>query len=193
MTDLETNACKQDLQCSESSPLVRAPNEISTGESADISTGTTIINSIVEGVEYLADQAHETATGDKVVFEMGMTNNLSILPSDLQEMAEHFDTQDTDSLTVISEQDLEVGEQDNLLGTKSNTAANSNSSSTPLHAYITLLGAVFSLSSIGPSLRLQARVEPTLKIYWRMTGTYLVLGPLALSGGTSSIEPLASG
>lgn len=49
----------------------------------------------------------------------------------------------------------------------------------PTHAYVTLATAVIALSSIGPSLDLQHGVSPMLKIYWRMSGTWAVLLPMA--------------
>jgi drug/metabolite transporter (DMT)-like permease len=49
----------------------------------------------------------------------------------------------------------------------------------PLSAYLLLLSAVISLSSIGPLLKLQQDVTPTMKIVWRMAGTAILLLPLA--------------
>lgn len=48
----------------------------------------------------------------------------------------------------------------------------------PTHAYVTLATAVIALSSVGPSLDLQHGVAPVLKIYWRMTGTWMTLLPV---------------
>lgn len=64
------------------------------------------------------------------------------------------------------------------------TIADTSSSSSPpdaipTHAYVTLATAVIALSSVGPSLDLQHGVAPVLKIYWRMTGTWMTLFPIA--------------
>lgn len=49
----------------------------------------------------------------------------------------------------------------------------------PLSAYILLVTAIVSLSSIGPLLNLQEGINPILKIYWRMSATAMALLPLA--------------
>lgn len=49
----------------------------------------------------------------------------------------------------------------------------------PQSAYLLLTIAVVSLSSIGPLLVLQHDATPTMKVVWRMTGTSMLLLPLA--------------
>lgn len=61
----------------------------------------------------------------------------------------------------------------------SSSSAPGNHPSIPTHAYLTLFTAVVALSSIGPSLDLQHGVSPVLKIFWRMTGTWMFLLPTA--------------
>ena len=51
---------------------------------------------------------------------------------------------------------------------------------TPLSAYLLLISAVAALSSVGPILDLQVGVDPILKIFWRMTGTVVILSPMAI-------------
>jgi len=58
-------------------------------------------------------------------------------------------------------------------------SSSSDVASIPVHAYVTLFTAVVALSSIGPSLDLQHGVAPVLKIFWRMTGTWMTLLPIA--------------
>jgi hypothetical protein len=51
----------------------------------------------------------------------------------------------------------------------------------PISVYFLLALALFSLSAIGgPLIKMQDGIEPTMKIVWRMTGTLLMLLPLAL-------------
>lgn len=61
-----------------------------------------------------------------------------------------------------------------------NHHAGDPTSAIPTHAYVTLATAVIALSSIGPSLDLQHGVAPILKIFWRMTGTWMTLSPIAI-------------
>ena len=49
----------------------------------------------------------------------------------------------------------------------------------PVSAYLLLLSAILSLSSIGPLLNVQNDVDSTLKITWRKTCTSIMLLPLA--------------
>ncbi|KAL7578544.1 hypothetical protein ACA910_011603 [Epithemia clementina (nom. ined.)] len=49
----------------------------------------------------------------------------------------------------------------------------------PMTAYVLLLSAVVSLSSIGPLLEIQNGVDPTMKVCWRTTATWVILLPLA--------------
>lgn len=59
------------------------------------------------------------------------------------------------------------------------TTSDTVSEGIPTHAYVTLATAVIALSSVGPTLDLQHGVAPILKIYWRMTGTWMTLFPIA--------------
>ncbi|CAB9501440.1 EamA-like transporter family [Seminavis robusta] len=56
-----------------------------------------------------------------------------------------------------------------------NFSSNFGDTGIPAHAYVTLATAVIALSSVGPSFDLQHGVAPILKVYWRMTGTWIVL------------------
>ncbi|CAB9501447.1 EamA-like transporter family [Seminavis robusta] len=212
-----------------------------------------LLGAIVEGVEYIAEQAQEAAggfkeviaetvetaqeaiveeaqevretwvealdakdDGESVIFEMGLTRNLSILPGDLEDVAGvHHHEVVEDAQTILPEVvgafpccpekihdccrptqanlmdsppqspkavkdfiDIESGEATPLVE-KPCTSTSTATATVPFHAYVTLLGAVVCLSSIGPSLDLQDGVDSSMKIYWRMTGTYMALLPFA--------------
>lgn len=145
------------------------------------------LDTITEGAERMADYAHDiydavaeeaheiqdtfmdelehNDAGDTMFFEMGLTRNLSILPSDLQEAADHqkHESKEGDETKPVLP----------LTGKEEPEAI-------PCNAYITLLLAVIALSSIGPSLAMQNGVNPIMKIFWRMTGTWMFLLPFAL-------------
>jgi hypothetical protein len=154
---------------------------------------------VVEGVETFTENAselgndykgafldnlHDKDEGNTVLYEMSMARNLSILPSDMEIFAEDM----TLTLPVFPAPKPGHRRKVSLVHTFTNEEGQQQevtvektvyTGKIPLHAYMTLLLAVICLSSIGPSLDFQKDVAPTMKIYWRMTATYLVLAPMA--------------
>lgn len=136
------------------------------------------IHNIEDG---LMEELHEADEGDVFFLEMSLTRNLSILPGDknlteaveeVQELVHpHHGAVDTTAPPGSDEEDgLEKHKQQ----------AVQQVPVTPFSAYILLISAVIALSSIGPFLDLQKGVSPCMKIYWRMTGTAMLLAPLAI-------------
>lgn len=137
-----------------------------------------VVEEIHHAEDALLEELKEADEGDVFFLEMSLTRNLSILPGDrnlaeaVNEAAElivpehHHEHDDKD--------DEEVGLDKDHYYKKQETTT------TPLSAYLLLISAVIALSSIGPFLDLQVDVEPCMKIYWRMTGTAMLLAPLAI-------------
>jgi len=157
------------------------------------SIGEALMDAIAEEYEVFAEEVHDVAEtfveelqekddGESVFFEMGLTRDLSILPSDMVDLANQ-QKEATTAAAAADEQErmqqlpLTSMDDDSLKPVKPD--ASIESQSIPLHAYLTLLSAVIALSSLGPTLGMQGGVEPTMKIYWRMTGTYMALFPFA--------------
>lgn len=125
-----------------------------------------VVEQYNEVKETFLDELHEADDGDMYFLDMALTRNLSILPSELREKAQQLA-----GPTTKTELDLE---------TLTLVEKAINPLKPPLSAYAGLALAVTSLSSIGPLLALQSDVSGTLKIFWRMCGTALVLLPLAI-------------
>lgn len=130
---------------------------------------------VESGVDELLEEAHDVAEvvieefqdaneSDFHYLEMGLTRNLSILPTDIVDVGTgdggHSVIGDDVSVMTLDTPKLEVV-------------------TTPISAYFLLLSAVISLSSIGPLLILQDDATPAMKIVWRMTGTSILLFPPA--------------
>uniref|UniRef100_A0A7S2USB4 EamA domain-containing protein n=1 Tax=Attheya septentrionalis TaxID=420275 RepID=A0A7S2USB4_9STRA len=109
---------------------------------------------------------------DTFILEMNITRSLSILPEDVIKAVQAMSAQFDDD--IEDEEDAAFGptELQKLSGGKLREKV-------PISAYFLLASAVFSLSAIGPLFKMQDGVEPTMKIFWRMTGTSLMLLPLA--------------
>jgi hypothetical protein len=91
--------------------------------------------------------------GDK---GFSLTRSLSVLPDDLDELIE------------------EVGLEVTL------EATGTRASGPPVVQYLGLLAAVAAVSSNATALHRLDDVAPPLKLFWRMTASYLVLAPLAI-------------
>ena len=163
------------------------------GNAADFAqdVGQAIADEAKDYREAFLDGLHDKNEGESVIYEMGMTRNLSLLPSDMEIFADDmtlpeeyaactiFPAPKRGHRRVVSQTHTfidEEGQQQEVIIEKTVYTG-----SIPFHAYFTLLIAVIALSSIGPSLEMQANVVPSMKIFWRMTATYIVLSPLALS------------
>ncbi len=91
--------------------------------------------------------------GDTGFFDMSMTRSLTILPDDLDELAE------------------EVG------GYVKDPTADTGP---PPFQYLALLSAVVAVSSNSTALHMLDGVAAPLKLYWRMTASYCALAPFAI-------------
>jgi drug/metabolite transporter (DMT)-like permease len=138
-----------------------------------VEDAATLMEGVVEEAhdvgETIMEELHEADEGDLHFLEMCMTRSLSILPGDLVD-ATLFQPPSQNVPTEEPHDDLEAQKK------KGEQACHP---ATPLSAYVLLLSAVISLSSIGPLLQLQQDVTPTMKIVWRMAGTAILLFPLA--------------
>ena len=123
----------------------------------------TVQENVMEEIQEVQDAfVEETDDNESSYFlEMSMARTWSILPSDLPDV-----TEAVDQVLGMPEKDkhIELGVTDRP--------------KIPFHAYILLALAVVSLSSIGPMLDLQQACSPTMKIFWRMSGTAMFLFPL---------------
>ena len=136
------------------------------------------------------DGLHDKDEGESVIYEMGMARNLSLLPSDMEMFADDmtqpdeyadyniFPAPEPGHRRVVSQTRKFIDEEGQQQ--KVSVERTIYTGVIPFHAYITLFIAVIALSSIGPSLDMQSNVVPSMKIFWRMTATYVVLSPLAL-------------
>jgi drug/metabolite transporter (DMT)-like permease len=139
------------------------------GEPEDAST---LMEGVVEEVQDVAEtileNLHQADEGDMHYLEMGLIRNMSILPGDIVDAAS---SQPPPYSQLPTTQD-----PDNL---KEGNKQEESTNKPPLSAYLLLLSAVISLSSIGPLLELQHDVSSTMKLFWRMAGASMLLFPLA--------------
>jgi len=112
------------------------------------------------------------------VLTMGLTKNLSLLPSkpEVVQAAEEMEDAVVSLRRRMSVSLPAVSESEQPSSPEKKEA----SGPVPLSAYLTLASAVTALSSIGPFLAKQQGVDATMKIVWRFQGTAVLLAPLAL-------------
>jgi drug/metabolite transporter (DMT)-like permease len=115
----------------------------------------------------------EADHGDLYFLDMSLVRGLSVLPQDIEDVAAMSNLASPSVLPQDEKEALPIRKQE--LAEQDATKPQQP----PLSAYLLLATAVISLSSIGPMLALQKDVTPTMKIYWRMAGTALVLVPFA--------------
>lgn len=89
--------------------------------------------------------------GETGNFDMGLVRSLSVLPDNVCDLANEIGMED-------EEKDGRV----------------------PILQYLVLLSAVAAISSNSTALHMLDGVPPPLKLFWRMTSSYIVLSPLAL-------------
>ena len=92
----------------------------------------------------LEELQHEEQDGEEYFIEMGLTRNVSILPSDIMDVA----AKNNPTPLATEDYDLEVCIDTKEMGFMVPEAI-------PVSAYFVLLGAVVSLASIGPLLQVQ--------------------------------------
>jgi len=93
--------------------------------------------------------------GETGFLDMSLTRSLSLLPDDLNELIEE-------------------------VGATSSTDEVATASSPPSFQYLALLVAVAAVSSNSTALHMLDGVSAPLKLYWRMTASYLALAPFAI-------------
>jgi drug/metabolite transporter (DMT)-like permease len=98
------------------------------------------------------DQMDKGGTG---FFDMAMTRSLSILPENIPDLAHEAGVPQKD------QQDERAGKG--------------------YVQYLALFSAVVAISSNSTALHMLDGVSPALKLYWRMTASYVALSPLAIN------------
>jgi len=139
-------------------------------------------------VEVATEEMINADDGDSFFLDMSLARNLSILPEDVVHIAE------TDISTTMhpTQGPSEEGEDaaDAEAATEvtplkgDNEATETKPDTKPavisrIVPYFQLASAVIALSSIGPILDMQKGCTPTMKIFWRMSTTSLILVPFA--------------
>jgi len=159
----------------------------------------TFHDSVVEEAEAVVEAAVEEMEhadeGQGFFLEMSLARNLSILPEDVVHIAE------TDVATVShpteelqpeeaageeAEEPVADEEETELMGLKIAAEEEIPKPEPPrparmhISAYLLLLSAVVSLSSIGPLLVRQEGCTSLMKVFWRTSATAAILLPFAL-------------
>lgn len=147
---------------------VAADGEFSLADvSAMVEVVETVVDAVKEGalevVEVVMEELQEANESDFHYLEMGLTRNLSILPEDI-------------IMSVVAEEGpLSVlGHTDDV-----SVLTQMEPSTTPISSYVLLFSAIVSLSAVGPLLEMQVDTTSAMKVVWRMTGTSILLLPLA--------------
>jgi len=113
-------------------------------------------------------------SGDAYFLDMGMSRSFSILPEQLTQLVE-------ETTGIILQKRGQQHEQqlpDEDSTDKQQQQQHEITEAAPLTfygPYLALLGAVLAVSSNGTALYLLKGVPPSLKLYWRMTATAMVL------------------
>jgi hypothetical protein len=137
---------------------------------------SSVVYQLKEAIHDELDEIENRA--DTFILEMNITRSLSILPEDVIKAVQAMSTEFDDNFE--DEEDAAFDPELQKLGGRKSFDGSASNKKIPISAYFLLASAVFSLSAIGPLFKMQDGVEPTMKIFWRMTGTSLVLLPLAL-------------
>ena len=147
---------------------------------ADVATH--VAENVVEEAHHIADdlveEMNELDQGESYFLDMSLARSLSIIPNDVVATAAAAAAAAAEAPeSVVDEAGVAIlpapppphEVEEEFLVAK-----------TPISAYFLLASAVVALSSIGPLLDLQQNVTPTMKIYWRMSATAMLLFPLAV-------------
>lgn len=135
-----------------------------------------------EVVDVVLAELYDADQGEMHYLEMGLTRNCSVIPSDVIDAASQQALPPTPPSS--DETDVEAATEPQ----KEKPAP-----APPISAYLVLLTAVISLSSIGPFLKLQSGVSPTMKIVWRQAATGLLLLPMVIIDFSRSGFPSLTG
>ena len=143
-----------------------------------------IVEEVKDVAEAFVEELVEADDGDTFFLDMGLARGMSILPDDVVCVAEATAPETTMVIPIPTtgnrEERVTDPEAKPLITTNEidvKLIASKAMSTTPTSAYILLVTAVMSLSSVGPLLNLQSGVNPLLKIYWWMSGTAMALVP----------------
>lgn len=156
-------------------------NKAEEGPLPDTTDRINVVEGVIEVAEALIEELYDVDEGETQHFlEMTLTRNLSILPGDVADAAVQAPPPPPPPPPSLSEKSDPCLEDTTALVAKEMDDNNKDNNHIPMSAYLLLLGAIVSLSAIGPLLQIQNGASPTLKIVWRMAGTSIVLLPLAI-------------
>eukprot|EP00543_Licmophora_paradoxa_P000779 CAMPEP_0202454834 /NCGR_PEP_ID=MMETSP1360-20130828/12473_1 /ASSEMBLY_ACC=CAM_ASM_000848 /TAXON_ID=515479 /ORGANISM="Licmophora paradoxa, Strain CCMP2313" /LENGTH=467 /DNA_ID=CAMNT_0049074245 /DNA_START=221 /DNA_END=1621 /DNA_ORIENTATION=- len=145
-----------------------------------------VVEEVQEAKESLMEELNDADQGEMFFLDMGLTRNLSILPSDVVDASAAAATEISQPTTIGENQSLREGSGEKPYGDaevglpSKEEVTKDTEGQPPLTAYLLLFSAVVSMSSIGPLLDMQESVDSMMKIYWRMTGTWMILIPFAV-------------
>eukprot|EP00543_Licmophora_paradoxa_P007218 CAMPEP_0202442162 /NCGR_PEP_ID=MMETSP1360-20130828/1620_1 /ASSEMBLY_ACC=CAM_ASM_000848 /TAXON_ID=515479 /ORGANISM="Licmophora paradoxa, Strain CCMP2313" /LENGTH=507 /DNA_ID=CAMNT_0049057435 /DNA_START=92 /DNA_END=1612 /DNA_ORIENTATION=- len=167
-----------------------------------------VVEEVQGARDSLMEELNDADQGEMFFLDMGLTRNLSILPSDVVEASgvsemvsspllrvtmsgkRVFQDDDDDDVVVDTNKQKKLCQENNCekelyidieKGLPSyEEMTKSIQGPLPLGVYALLFSAVVSMSSIGPLLDMQESVDSMMKIYWRMTGTWMILIPFAV-------------
>ena len=118
------------------------------------------------------------------VLDMALTRTLSILPSDIAQVASKihgitrsFSLASLEDAPLLQPNEKAAIESPSLPMAADEAASTVPANKIPLVAYLTLGAAVIGLSSSGPILRFQKDCTPLMKMIWRNNGTLMLLCP----------------
>ena len=122
--------------------------------------------------------AHE---GRTFFLDMSMTRSLSLLPESLPSLLEETIGSGVPTVAEKDGEAMQAAEVEAIAtGAMQIPSLPEKPICTALGPYLALLSAVLAVSSSGTALKTLHGVKPALKLYWRMTATYLVLSFFAI-------------
>lgn len=132
---------------------------------------------VKELADVVEEQLHEVDEDELPVLDMALVRQLSLLPSDIVQVAAAIP--ETDEVPLRESQALMPGEDQTDLEHHVHLPVNepTAATSTPIMAYVILALATYGLSSGGPLLAFQHGCSPLMKVVWRQNGTVLILVP----------------
>eukprot|EP00934_Nitzschia_sp_Nitz4_P000675 Nitzschia sp. Nitz4//scaffold13_size275219//22564//24186//NITZ4_000839-RA/size275219-processed-gene-0.124-mRNA-1//-1//CDS//3329535909//675//frame0 len=156
---------------------------IPTEDDEDMLVGEeTLLGELIEEVHNIAEvvmeELQEVAAEEEAPFlEMGLARSLSLLPSDVVELANML-PQMVASAAEDQQDDSTGGD---VWEVSDDGKMVDEVVRPPIAAYILLFVAAISLSAVGPLLDMQLNATSNMKATWRMLGTGIFLFPFAVS------------
>lgn len=160
----EKNDDKDEHDGDDAASLIDVPAMVEAVEEAVEALAEAVVEEAHDVAEVVIEEFQDANESNFHYLEMGLTRNLSILPGDVVDVA-----RGEGPLSVLGDDMSQVTMDPDKMDVVI----------TPMSAYFLLASAVISLSAIGPLLVLQDNATPTMKIIWRMTGTSILLLPIA--------------